>query len=128
MKDKIKELKNLTNEITSHWIKEYFELEEDDYVDADWVANETGGVFNFADYWFSFQNILDCYKLGVTKKQLFEWYDKVLLEEIDLSLCDFILSPEKIIKKEQEYLERLKDNLIFAEQEFYKALEQYENK
>lgn len=123
MKNKIKVWESLTNEIVAGWIYKYFEIEDSEEIYFDWVT--VGGVFNFADYWFDFSTVLECYELGVTRGQLFEWYDKTLLQEIDLPLSDFILSPQKRLKKEQEYLQELKERVIFAQNEFNKALEEY---
>ena len=93
---------------------------EDEEIYFDWVT--IGEVFQFADYWFSFSTVLECYELNVSKEQLFSWYDKTLLQESNLSLSDFILSPEKRLKKEQEYLQKSKERTIFAEETFIKAL------
>ena len=125
MEDKIKDWKYLTNKIVEDWTRQYFEIPDYDYVYFDWV--QIGEVFNFADYWFSFSTVLECYELDIKKEQLFEWYDASLLQQSNLSLSDFILSPEKKLKKEQEYLDKLKENLKFAEKEFKKALNEYEN-
>lgn len=124
VKRDIEKWKTLTDKLTSYWIKDYFGLEEDDYIDADWV--ERGGVFNFADYWFSFQNVLDCYELGVTKEQLFNHYDKTLTGEIDLNLRDFILSPKKLKEQKEKYLEDLKQRVELAKEELEKAIKDYE--
>lgn len=120
MEDKIKDWENLTNEIVAGWIYKYFEIEDDEEIYFDWVT--IGEVFQFADYWFSFSTVLECYELNVSKEQLFSWYDKTLLQESNLSLSDFILSPEKRLKKEQEYLQKSKERTIFAEETFIKAL------
>lgn len=122
VKRDIEKWKTLTDKLTSYWIKDYFGLEEDEYVD--WV--DIGGVFNFADYWFSFSNVLDCYELGVTRKQLFEWYDKSLTQEIDLPLREFIISPKKLKQQREKHLEELKQRIEVAKEEFEKALEEYE--
>ena len=123
IKNKIEEWKHLTSDITENWIREYFDWSEDEEVYFDWVT--IGEVFQFSDYWFSFADILECYRLNVSKERLFEWYDKTLLQEIDLSLGDFILSPEKRLKKEQENLHILKERVKLAEQELVKALEDF---
>ena len=120
MENKIKVWEDLTNEIVAGWIYKYFEIEEDEEIYFDWVT--IGEVFQFADYWFSFSTVLECYELNVSKEQLFSWYDKTLLQESNLSLSDFILSPEKRLKKEQEYLQKSKERTIFAEETFIKAL------
>ena len=120
MENKIKVWEDLTNEIVAGWIYKYFEIEEDEEIYFDWVT--IGEVFQFADYWFSFSTVLECYELNVSKEQLFSWYDKTLLQESNLSLCDFILSPEKRLKKEEENLQKSKERTIFAEETFIKAL------
>ena len=81
----------LTNKITSQWIKTYFELEEDEEVDADWVNNDIGSILEFANYYVSFSDILDCYKHKITKEQLFDWYDYCLQEPyINISLAKYL--------------------------------------
>lgn len=123
MENKIKAWEDLTNEITEDFIRYYFDISLNEEVYFDWV--QIGEIFQFSDYWFSFADILECYRLNISKEQLFSWYDKTLLQEIDLPLCDFILSPQKRLKEEQEYLEKLKNNITFAEQEFNKALGEF---
>jgi len=125
MEDKIKDWEDITNEIVAGWIYKYFDIEDDEEVYFDWVT--IGEVFQFADYWFSFSTVLECYKLNVSKEQLFEWYDKTLLQKNALSLSDFIL-PQKRLKSEQEYLQELEEKVIFAEQELNRAIEEYDKK
>lgn len=125
MKKKIRAWKCLTNEITDVWIREYFDIpNEKEETYFDWV--QIGEVFNFGDYWFSFSTVLECYELGVTKKQLFEWYDKSLSQEIDLPLSQFILSPKKLKEQQEKHLEELKLRVEWVEKEFKQALEEYE--
>ena len=57
MENLISKWGNLTNEITENWIKDYFELEEDESVDFYWVADDIGTIFEFADYFFNFSII-----------------------------------------------------------------------
>ena len=129
MEDRILEWNRLTNSITEDWIAEYFELDEEEAasgIDYDWVADDVGSIFEFADYWFNFSDVLDCYKHKITREQLFTWYDYCLENQfINISLAQFILSPEEKLKKEQENLDKLKLNCIFAEQEFNKALGEF---
>ena len=125
MKSLISKWGNLTNEITENWIKEYFELEEDESVDFYWVADDIGTIFEFADYFFNFSNVLDCYKYNISKEKLFLWYDYCLEEQfVNISLAKFILSPEEKAKKEKESLEKSRKNRIFAEEIFRKALDE----
>ena len=129
MKNKILEWNRLTNSITENWIAEYFELNEEEAasgIDYDWVADDIGGIFEFADMFFNFSDVLDCYKHKITKEQLFLWYDYCLSEfYINISLAEFILSPEEKAKQEKESLDRTKKNLEMAQEEFNKAMEKY---
>lgn len=93
MKKKIEKWKHLTDEIVAVWIYKYFELNDKEEIYFDWVT--VGGVFNFADYWFDLNTVFDCYELGVSKEQLFLWYDTSLEQLTDLSLSEFILSSAK---------------------------------
>ena len=125
MENLISKWGNLTNEITDNWIKEYFELEEDESVDFYWVADDIGTIFEFADYFFNFSNVLDCYKYNISKEKLFLWYEYCLEEQfVNISLAKFILSPEEKAKKEKESLEKSRKNRIFAEEIFRKALDE----
>ena len=129
MEDKILVWNRLTNEITESWIVKYFELDEEEKtsgLDYDWVNDEVGTIFQFADYFFNFNDILTCYKLNITKEQLFSWYDFCLSNHyVNISLAKYIISPEEKIKKEEEHLQELKQRVIFAEEAFKKALEEY---
>jgi hypothetical protein len=127
MKNKIYTWQNLTNEITADWIRDYFEIEEDKTFDFDWVGDDVGSIFNFADYWFNFSDVLDCYKHEISKEHLFRWYDYCLEnQKINISLAKFILSPEEKIKREKEHLEQLKERVKYAKEELNKALKDYE--
>lgn len=127
MKSLISKWGNLTNEITENWIKEYFELEEDESVDFYWVADDIGTIFEFADYFFNFSNVLDCYKYNISKEKLFLWYEYCLEEQfVNISLAKFILSPEEKAKKEKESLQKSKENLIFTQELFNKEMSKYE--
>ena len=116
-----------TNRITEQWIRDYFEIEKDEEVEIDWVVNDIGGVFSFVDYYFDFNTVLKCYELDIAKEQLFEWYSYCLENQhINISLAKYILSPEERKEKEEKHLQELKERVIFAEQEFKKALKNYE--
>lgn len=128
MKGQIKQWEELTDKITRQWIKQYFEIEEDEDITVDWVAEDVGGIFEFADMWFDFSNILDCYKYNISRESLFLWYDYCLSNEfVNISLANFILSPEKRKEQEEKYLSDLKQRVVDAEETFKKALENYEN-
>lgn len=121
--------KELTNSITELWIKKYFELSDEDCeegVDFYWIANDVGTVFEFADYYFDFGNVLDCYKYNITKEQLFSWYEYCLEnQKINISLAKFILSPQEKLEKEQKELADSKERLEYANNEFQKCLNKY---
>lgn len=118
-----------TNEITENWIRDYFEVEEDEEIYFDWVANDVGSIFEFADYFFNFNTVLKCYELNISREQLFEWYDFCLSNHsVNISLAKFILSPKERKEAEEKHLEELKERVKIAEKEFKKALNQYETK
>jgi len=125
----IEDWKKLTDKITQEWIRKYFELSGDEELDYYWVGNNIGTVFEFADYWMSFENVLDCYKYDISREKFFNWYDKCLSEpSFQLSLANFILNPEELKEKQKFSLKRAKENLEMAEKEFKKAIEDYTEK
>lgn len=82
--------KILTDRITSNWIKDYFRLTLDDDFSVDWVANDIGGIFSFADYWFDFNTVLKCYELSISRENLFLWYDWNLTnKKVNISLAKY---------------------------------------
>ena len=91
MKEQIKQWKELTDKMTRQWIKQYFGLEEDEEITVDWVAEDVGGIFEFADYYFNFSNILDCYKYNISRESLFLWYDYCLENQfVNISLARYL--------------------------------------
>lgn len=122
----IEKWNNITESITKQFLYDYFDDNEPEYW---WVANDIGGVFNYGDYWFDFNTVLMCYKLNITKEQLFSWYDFCLENQfVNISLAKYILSPKKRKEQEEKHLEELKERVKTAEEEFYKVLENYESK
>lgn len=120
--------KILTDRITSNWIKDYFQLTLDDDFSVDWVANDIGGIFSFADYWFDFNTVLKCYELSISRENLFLWYDWNLTnKKVNISLAKFILSPQERKEAEEKHLAELKERVESAEKEFKKAIEDYEH-
>jgi len=116
-----------TNEITEQWIRDYFEIEEDEPIDYYWVANDVATVFEFADYFFDFNTVLKCYELDINKENLFLWYDFCLENHsVNISLAKFILSPQERKEVEKKHLEELKDRVRSAEETLKQALEKYE--
>jgi hypothetical protein len=127
MKDKILKWQRLTNEITENWIRDYFEIEEDEEIYFDWVANDTGTIFNFADYWFDFNTVLKCYELDITREQLLNWYNFCLdNHSVNISLARFILSPEERKQAEEKHLAELKERVKSAEKTLKEAILKYE--
>lgn len=131
MKNKLNKWEKLTDEIVEDWLVEVFELEERErlYIIVDWVNDSVGGVFNFADYFISFDTVLEYYKHNITPEQFKNWYDYCLEnQKVNISLSKFILSPQE--KKEQlkKQLEDSKQRLKEAEEMFNKALEEFNKK
>lgn len=123
MKEKLIHWINLSNEITEQWIRQYFEIEEDEHVYFDWVS--VGGVFEFADYWFDFNTVLECYEHNITKEQLFGWYDFCLSNHsINISLAKYILSPQE----REKQLEELEERVKIAKETLKQAGYLYENR
>ena len=129
IENKITTWKNLTSDITENWIIEYFDWSEDEEVYFEWVNDDVGGVFNFSDYWFSFDNVLDCYKHNISKEDLTKWYDWCLSNQsVHISLAKYILSPQERKEAEEKHLKELKERVEIAEKEFQKAIEEYTSK
>ena len=120
MKEKINQWGKITDSIVREFLLNYF---DDNSPYWDWVS--LGGVFNYGDYWFDFNVVLDCYRLEVTYEQLMSWYDSSLEQQHDLSLEDYIKSPEKRKQQEEKYLSDLKQRVVEAEETLKKAMEEY---
>ena len=117
---------SLTNKLTEQFLYDYFDDVNPDYW---WVANDVGGVFNYGDYFFSFDTVLTCYKLDITFEQLINWYDFSLSNQsINISLAKYILSPKERKEAEEKHLKELKNRVELAEKEFKKAIDEYSNK
>ena len=71
----IDEWKKLSNRIAEQFLYHYFDDLDPYYW---WVSDDIGGVFNYGDYFFSFDTILTCYKLDITFEQLINWYNVLL--------------------------------------------------
>lgn len=128
-RDNIAKWTNITNEITEQWIKDYFEIEEDETISFDWVADDVGSVFSFGDYFFNFDTVLKCYELDISKEQLFNWYDFCMdNHSVNISLAKFILSPQEKKEAEEKHLEELKNRVKTAQKELEKTIEKYKNK
>ena len=122
MKEKIKRWVVLTDGIVDQFLRDYF---DDNAPYWDWV--QRGGVFQYNDLWLDFQTVLDCYRLGVTDMQLLNWYDSSLEQQHDLSLEDYIKSPQKRKHQEEKQLAELKQRVIEAEETLNKSMEEYED-
>ena len=120
MKEKIKRWVVLTDGIVDQFLRDYF---DDNASYWNWVSQ--GGVFQYNDLWLDFQIVLDCYRLGVTDIQLLNWYDSSLEQQHDLSLEDYIKSPQKRKEQEEKYLKELRQRVVEAEETLNKAMEEY---
>lgn len=121
--------KRLTDKITTNWVKEYFELTSADDYSVNWVADDIGSVFSFADYFFDFNTVLKCYELDISKEDLFLWYNFCMENNsVNISLAKFILSPKERKEAEEKHLKELKERVKLAKKELEQALEQYETK
>jgi len=120
MKDKIKQWGELTDEIVDQFLFDYM---DDNAPYWDWVS--VGGVFQYNDLWLDFQIVLDCYRLEVTYEQLMSWYDSSIEQQHDLSLENYIKSPQKRKQQEEKYLAELKQRVVEAEETLKKAMEEY---
>ena len=124
--DNIIEWKKLSNKIAEQFLYHYFDDLDSDYW---WVSDDIGGVFNYGDYFFSFDTILTCYKLDITFEQLINWYDFSLSNQsVNISLAKYILSPQERREAEEKHLAELKERVELAEKEFQKAIDEYTSK
>lgn len=122
----IEEWEILTRKLTEKFLRDYFYDNDPLY---DWVSNKIAGVFNYVDYWFSFDTVLACNKMGITKKQLISWYEWCLENQSDnISLARYIESPKERKEAEEKYLKELEERVEIAEKEFKKAIENYTEK
>ena len=116
----------LTNSLVEKFLYDYFDDVNPDYW---WVANDVGGVLNYGDYFFSFNDILTCYKLEITFEQFISWYNFCLdNQSVNISLAKYILSPKERKEAEEKHLVELRSRVELAEKEFKKALDEYSNK
>jgi hypothetical protein len=123
----IEKWEKLTNKITEDFIRHYFEIDKKENIYFDWVS--VGGVFSFADYWFDFNTVLDCFKHNIKKEDLFLWYDESLKNKsLDLTLLQFVTSPEERGLAEEKYLHELKERVKTAQKELEQVIENYDTK
>ena len=115
-----------TNHLTEQFLYDYFDDEDPDYW---WVSDDIGGVFNYGDYFFSFDTILTCYKLDISFEQFISWYDFCLSNQsVNISLAKYLLSPQERKEAEEKHLKELKNRVELAEKEFQKAIDEYTSK
>jgi len=112
--------KQSCDKLVVKWLEDYFDAE---YFDYTWI--NFGDIFQFADYYVNISTILECYEHNIRKEQFFLWYDEVLSQQSNLSLCDFILSPAKREEARVKHLAELKERIETAEKELKQALEEY---
>lgn len=122
MNKNIKNWELITSKIVNTFFRDYFDDNNPEYF---WVSGDIGSILNYGDYWFSFSDILTCYKHNITPEQFKSWYDWCLEnQKVNISLAKYILSPQE--KKEQlkKQLEDSKQRLKEAEETFKKSLEE----
>jgi hypothetical protein len=66
-------------DLSMEFVNKYFGKD----VDARWVAREPGGVLEVNDHYFSVSHIYEALKFGITRAQLFAWYDDSLTPQDD---------------------------------------------
>jgi hypothetical protein len=125
MKNNIEKWTTLTEKIIKQFLYDYFDDVDPDYF---WVGGDVGGVFNYGDYFFGFDTVLTCYKLGITEEQLLNWYYFCLENHsVNISLARYILSPQERKEQEEKHLEELRNRVKLAEETFKEALKRYES-
>lgn len=63
-----------TSELAYYFKVRYFDKEADSY----WIADEVGGVYVIADYFFNIGDMVDFLRHNYTKKDMFTYYDHAL--------------------------------------------------
>lgn len=115
--------KETTNNIVKEFLYQYF---DDNNPLFDWVADEVGGVFCYGDFFFGFNDVITCFELAVTEKQLLDWYDfTVRGGQINLKI--FIIAPEIREQQEKKYIEELKQKVEQSRKELEEAIENFKN-
>lgn len=69
---------NMTNDICELFIRKYFGKLED--VETWWVSNEIGGTMYVNDHFFTLNDVLECLRDDVPKKEMFSYYEYLLTE------------------------------------------------
>ncbi|MES2060237.1 MAG: hypothetical protein V4438_04370 [Patescibacteria group bacterium] len=73
MKNKpfFKEWEATTNQLAEQFALKYFGKDVETY----WIADEIGGVYSVADYFFNVNTMADFLRYNYTRKSMFEYYD-----------------------------------------------------
>jgi len=72
----LKEWERSTNNLAEYFCTRYFAKRAETH----WVADDTGGVFVIADYFFNVSDMVDFIKYNYSKDKMFEYYDYSLKE------------------------------------------------
>lgn len=119
---------SFTNRLTEEFIVKYFELEEEDTEDGIvfyWVGGEVGGVFEFADYYINFSDVIFCLKNKVCIDKYFSYYYWNLNNHPNfINLQSFIWGASEI---KQDILAKKKLAVERAEEVLKIAIEDYNN-
>lgn len=68
-----------TNNLAEYFSARYFGNGAESY----WIADDIGGVFVIADYFFNLSDMVDFIKHSYSKEKMFEYYDFALKEHTE---------------------------------------------
>lgn len=115
--------KETTNNIVKEFLYQYF---DDNSPQFDWVVDEVGGVFCYGDFFFGFNDVITCFELAVTEKQLVDWYN-FSARGGQINLKNFIIAPEIREQQEKKYIEELRQRVEQSRKELEEAIENFKN-
>jgi len=119
----------LTNDLTRRFVINYFNLELDEEVDADWISGDVGGIFQFGDYFINFSDIKFCLEKNVEVSKFFAWYDWCLDNHpLYINLDHYCMGAAELRSKQEQSLEKSKKQVEEAKKILKEALEEYDDK
>lgn len=132
MESNIEKWNTLTNEIVENWIREVFEIDnnndEEEKLDYFWVDNSIGTIFYYGDYYINFSDVLLYYKKNARKELFFMWYAYNLeassqeLDYVDFRRYISVAGKSEISK---EYLQEVKNRVSKGKETSKTLLENY---
>lgn len=117
--------KEVSDKIVVYWIKQYFNIlyEEEEQLDWEWINEDVGSVFCFADYYVDFATVLECINKDIDVEKFHNWYDWCLENHPKyINLQSFIWGAAEVLEKE---LDRKKKAVKAAEEVLKRAIEEY---